>query len=77
MKKQLWDMYFSARGWMLVSKSCGRDTGSGTRGQHGQGPCAPKGQCAQHKLVCALCRGTQLQAKLAGETGQRISTQVR
>lgn len=67
-------MCFSARGWMVVSKSGGGDTGTGTRGQHGKGPSAPKGWFAQCKQVCALCRGTQLQAKLAWETGQCIST---
>lgn len=47
------------------------------KGQHDEDPSAPAGRFIQHKLVCALCRETKLQAKLAWETGQRVSTEVR
>lgn len=57
MKIQLWDVYLSGRGWIVVSRSSGGDTGSGTRGQHGKGACVPKGSvCTAQTGLCTLQR---------------------
>lgn len=52
-----------------------------TREQHQKNPSAPMwphaGGFAWCKLVCATSRETQLQARLAWETGQHVSTVVK
>lgn len=66
------------RSQTVASESGGGHMGAGVwRGQRGEDPSAPAGRFVQRKQVCALCRETQLQAKLAWETGQPVSTEVR